>query len=92
MIKIFVDNPLIVLLAIFTHRDAQNITTFQTLQSLLPLEKSHISQSLSQNEKLGLIKKPTSRKYFTHIQITPEGIQKAERNIALLTKIINHPS
>ncbi|HDZ19245.1 hypothetical protein LCGC14_1024600 [marine sediment metagenome] len=58
----FVDNPLIVLLAIFTHKNAQNITTFQTLQTLLPLEKSHISQSLSRNEKDGYIKKPESKK------------------------------
>lgn len=92
MIKIFVDNSLIVLLAIFTHKDDQNITTFQTLQNLLPLEKSHISQTLAHNEKLGLIKKPASNKYFTQIKINPEGIKKAKRYIAFLSKIINQPS
>ena len=78
----YFDNSKIVLLTVFAHKDDEDITPFKTLRELLPIEKSHISQSLAQNEKDGLIKKPDSNKYFTRIQITPEGIQTAKRHIA----------
>ncbi len=74
------------LIALYTHKDNQNITSFKTLQYPLPIEKSHISQSLAHNEENGLIQKPKKANYFTQIQITPEGIQKAKR------QILNGPS
>ncbi len=85
----YLSNPQIVLMAIYTHRDSQNITSYKTLRELLPLEKSHISQSLAQNEKNGYIQKPDSQKYYTDIQITLEGIQTAKRFIATLNTVLN---
>ena len=80
------------MITIYTHRDNQNETPYQTLKELLPLEKSHISQSLAHNEKDGLIAKPENNKYFTTIKITLEGIITTERYIASLNKILNqHP-
>ncbi len=85
----FIDNSIIVLIVIQSNKDANGITPYKRLQELLPIEKSHISQALAQNERNGLIKKPDSSKYFTRMQITLEGIQKAKRYIAFLSKILN---
>ncbi len=85
----YLSNPQIVLMAIYTHRDSQNITSYKALKELLPLEKSHISQSLAQNEKNGYIQKPNSQKYYTYIQITFEGILTAKRYITFLHIVLN---
>jgi hypothetical protein len=84
----YLDNPIIVLLGIFSQKNKDNIISFKQLQDLLPLEKSQISQALSYNSKIGLIQKAEGNKYFTKIQITPEGIQKAKRCITFLEKLI----
>jgi len=87
-----IDNPSIVLIAIFTQRNDQDITTFKQLQKILPLEKSHISQTLAHNEKKNLIRKPDNNTYFTTILITPQGIRKAQRYITFLQTLINAPN
>ncbi len=86
----YFNNAQIVLITIFTHRNSQNITPYRTLQALLPLEKSHLSQSLAQNERNRLVQKPSTNKYFSEIQITPKGIQMAKRYVSFLTKILNN--
>jgi len=49
-----IGNPTIVLIATYTLRNDQDITTFKRLQNFLPLEKSHISQALAYNEKFSV--------------------------------------
>ena len=85
-----IDNPIIVLIAIYSLRNDNDINTFKQLQGFLPLEKSQISQSLSHNEKKEFIKKPDEHRYFTDIQITPSGIRQAERYINFFKKLLDN--
>jgi len=82
--------PQIVLIAISTLKDENNITTYKHLQDFLPFEKSQLSQALIYNEKLHLIQKPQGKKYFSTIQITPKGIEKAQRYIDALRNLLNN--
>ena len=88
----FIDNSIITLIVIYIQKNDYDITPYRRLHDLLPLEKSHISQNLATHEKKGLIMNPNSAKYFTQIQITPEGIRVAERYIAFLNKILKFQS
>ena len=84
----YLSNPVIVLVTSYILKDENNITTYKRLQEFLPLEKSQISQALKNNEDADLIKKLQGKKYFSTIQITPNGIQKAQRYISFLEKLI----
>ena len=86
----FNNNAIIVLIAIYNLRDSNTITTYNHLQDFLPLEKSHISQSLSLNEEKSFIEKSEGNKYFTTILITPNGIMQAKRYINFLNNLLNN--
>lgn len=84
----YLDNPIIVLIASLVLKDKNDITTYRQLQEFLPLEKSQISQALKTNEEADLLQKPEGNKYFSQIKITDNGILKAQRYISFLKKLV----
>ena len=88
----YLDNSVIVLIACYVLKNEKNIVSYKQLQEFLPLEKSQISQALKSDEEATLLQKPEGNKYFSKIELTPMGIQKAERYISFLQKLVNsHP-
>jgi len=84
----YLDNKIIVLIAIYNLRNEYNTVTFKELLDNLPLEKSHISHSLKSNEKMAYIQKPEDSRYFSSIQITSNGIKKALNHISFLQNLL----
>ncbi len=82
-------NPIIVLIGLNKLRDKKDAIDFKRLQEFLPLGKSHLSQCLKINEKKGLIQKLEGKKYFSTIQMTPDGIRKAQRYTDFLKNLLN---
>ena len=83
----YIDNSIFVLIAIQTLKSKENLVLRKEIEDFLPLENSHISQCLRNNEEEELIKKPNGERYFKTIQITPKGIVKAKRYITFLNDL-----